>query len=308
MDLAWELFENLPTLTKPRTDFISLFILSILKVGTVNLVKISIGKGCEAHAKSNYRRIQRFIDEVNWCYQYLVPLILKWAGISGPLTLIINRTNCKLGNSNINILCVSVLGVGFCVPLIWKLLPKRGNSSQDERMNLISKMLDIPTSPKIKTIIGDTEFIGSVWLKYMKDNNIGMIIRLKDNQNAKRINKLYKVSNIIKGNSRKGIQCNGKQYWIDYIQVYIHGFKHKSTRGKLENLIVASLDKNIKVSEEYSNRCFIESMFKNFKTNGFNMKDTHVTDLDRLETLFGLLTLGYICAINAGKILMREKP
>ena len=38
------------------------------------------------------------------------------------------------------------------------------------------------------------------------------------------------------------------------------------------------------------------------------MEDTHVTKLDRLETLFGLLTLGYICAIIAGKIILREKP
>ena len=49
-------------------------------------------------------------------------------------------------------------------------------------------------------------------------------------------------------------------------------------------------------------------MFKNFKSNGFNMEDTHVTKTERLETLFGLLTLGYICAINAGKIILKEKP
>lgn len=38
------------------------------------------------------------------------------------------------------------------------------------------------------------------------------------------------------------------------------------------------------------------------------MEDTHVTDIERLETLFGLLPLGFICAINAGKIIMNEKP
>lgn len=147
-----------------------------------------------------------------------------------------------------------------------------------------------------------------MWFKYLKNNSIGILIRLKDNQYAKRYNKLFKVNSIIKYKSRKGCQCNGKLYWIDNIQVYIHGFKYRNSTGKIENLIVASFDRKIKVSEEYSNRWFIESMFKNFKTNGFNIEDTHVTDLNRLETLFGLLTLGYICAINAGKILMTEKP
>lgn len=60
------------------------------------------------------------------------------------------------------------------------------------------------------------------------------------------------------------------------------------------------------MSEEYLNRWFIESMFKNFKTNGFNLDDTKVTDLNRLETIFGLLTPGYIFAINVSKILMTQ--
>jgi len=307
-NIAWELFENLPTLTKPRTDFIALFIISILKVGTVNLVKIAIGMGSNADAKSNYRRIQRFIDQVRWCHKTLVPLLLKWSGIQGPLTLIIDRTNWKLGKADINILCVSVLGAGFCVPLIWMLLPKRGNSSQQERIDLIASLLQIPGLPPVKTIIGDREFIGIKWFKYLKNNKIGILIRLKDNQLVKRYNKIIPVSNVIKGNTRRSVQCNGKLYWMEDIQVYIHGFRYRNGDGKLENLIVASFDKDTRVSKEYSNRWYIECMFKNFKSNGFNMEDTHVTKTERLETLFGLLALGYVCAVNAGKIILEEKP
>ena len=307
-NFAWELLENLPTLTKPRTDFIAVFILSILKVGTVNLAKISIGMGTNAQIKSNYRRIQRFIDQVTWSYPSLVILIIKWSGITGPLTLIIDRTNWKLGKSNINILCICVLGDGFCIPLIWKLLDKRGNSSQAERVDLFKNLLSIPNFPKIKVVIGDREFIGSEWIKYLKFNKIGILFRIKDNQYVVRYKKKYKVSSVIRGNTRRGIQCNKKQYWMADVQIYIHGFRYRNSEGKLENLIIASFDPNIKVSEEYANRWYIETMFKNFKTNGFNMEDTHVTKLDRLETLFGLLTLGYLCAINAGKIVLKEKP
>ncbi len=92
-NIAWELFENLPSLTKPRTDFIALIIVSVLKVGTVNLSKISIGMGGQANVQSNYRRIQSFIDQIRWCYLALFPLILKWSNVKGPLTLIIDSTN-----------------------------------------------------------------------------------------------------------------------------------------------------------------------------------------------------------------------
>jgi len=307
-NFAWELNRTLPELTKPRTDLIALFILSILKVGTVNLVKISVALGSKAQSKSNYRRLQRFLDQVTWCFESLCPLILRWAGLTSPITLVIDRTNWKLGKANINILCISVINDNYCIPLIWKFLDKRGNSSQLERIELVSKLLSIPNLPKIQSIIGDREFIGSIWIKYMKDNDIGVLIRLKDNMFVSRYRKKVKVVNVIKGNTRKGCQCDKKQYWLDDVQIYIHGFRYQNDDGKLENLIIASFVPTTKVSAEYSKRWYIEVMFKNFKTNGFNMEDTHVTNHQRLETLFGLLTLGYICAINAGKIIFKEKP
>ena len=116
------------------------------------------------------------------------------------------------------------------------------------------------------------------------------------------------MADIIKGNSRRTIQCDGKKYRMVDVQIYIHGFRYRNSDGKTENMLVVSFGKDTKVSKEYSDRWYIEVMFKNFKSNGFNMESTHVTDLKRLETLFGLLTLGYICAINAGKIIKKEKP
>jgi hypothetical protein len=308
-NIAWDLINNLPTLSKPRTDLIALFIMSILKAGTINLVKIALCMDSQAKASSSYRRIQRFIEQVTWCFGCLIPLILKWSEITESLTLVIDRTNWKLGKCDINILCVAVLGDGFCIPVIWKLLPKRGNSSQDERIDLISRLLNIDGIPKIQRIIGDREFIGSKWFKYLKDNKIDILIRLKDNQKVRRYNKIYRVNQVIEGNSRRGVQCNGNKYWMSQdVQIYIHGFRYKNEENKLENLIVASYTRDVKVDKEYSKRWYIECMFKNFKTNGFNMEDTHVTKTSRLETLFGLLTLGYICAIRAGKIIKREKP
>ncbi|MBK9151978.1 MAG: hypothetical protein IPM26_13725 [Saprospiraceae bacterium] len=125
---------------------------------------------------------------------------------------------------------MSVLGEQFCVPLIWKLLPKRGNSSQQERIDLISELLLIPGLPDIKVMIGDREFVGATWFKYLKDN-----------------------------------------------------------KSKMENLIVASFEKDTKVSKEYSDRWYIEVMFKNFKSNGFDMESTHVTDLESLRNCFDYL-------------------
>ena len=307
-DFAWELRTNLKNLTKPRIDFIALFIQSILKVGTVNLVKIAIGMNTSVQVQSNYRRIQRFIKEVNWCYAQLIPLLLKWGGINGPLTLVIDRTNWKLGKANINILCIAALGDGLCIPLIWMLLPKQGNSSQEERIELINQLLSIANIPKIRVVIGDREFIGSKWFKYLKSNNINVLIRLRNNQYVKRYRKHVMVCQAIQGNKRKGKQCNGQRYWLDDVQVYLHGFRYRGQDKKIDLLIVASFSNDFKMSDEYAKRWQIESMFKNFKSNGFNLEETHVIDFKRLESLFGLLAIAYTTVIKTGKLIQEKMP
>ncbi len=49
---------------KARINFMSMFILSLIKVCTVNLVKISAGLSGEVKLDSNYRRAQRFFQNL----------------------------------------------------------------------------------------------------------------------------------------------------------------------------------------------------------------------------------------------------
>jgi hypothetical protein len=42
----------------------------------------------QAKASSSYRRIQRFIEQVTWCFGCLIQLFLKWSEITESLTLV----------------------------------------------------------------------------------------------------------------------------------------------------------------------------------------------------------------------------
>jgi len=46
-----------------------------------------------------------------------------------------------------------------------------------------------------------------------------------------------------------------------------------------------------------------QSAFKALKTSGFNIEDTHLTDLDRVEKLFALVLVAFIWAYKAGIFL-----
>ncbi len=77
-ELTGELMKNLSTLTKPRIDLIGLFILAIVQVTSVNLAKISLAMDTKSKTRSNYRRLQRFIKEINWTNTSLIQMILNF--------------------------------------------------------------------------------------------------------------------------------------------------------------------------------------------------------------------------------------
>lgn len=308
-ELSGELMKNLNTLTKPRIDLIGLFILAIVKVTSVNLAKIALAMDTRSKTGSNYRRLQRFIKEINWANTSLIPLILKWLKMDDvPYTLLIDRTNWEFGNKKINILMISVLYEGYSVPLGWSLLNKKGNSNQGDRWDLLNKIIDKVGPGKIKYIIGDREFGGTYWYNYLNNNGIKFVIRIKENQKVYHDSQEISVKSIVKSNSRKGRHSNNKKYEYGKLEVYVSGFRFRNDKNKLEYLIILSQEKITDVTAVYGQRWQIESMFKNMKSNGFHMEDTHLQKDSRIETLIGLIALSYTWMLITGLMIKKNNP
>ena len=53
---------------------------------------------------------------------------------------------------------------GVAYPLVWKMLEKKGNSSSDERMDLLDRFQEIFPKAQIAYVCGDREFVGKSWL------------------------------------------------------------------------------------------------------------------------------------------------
>ena len=307
-ELARELIENLPSFKKPRTDLIALAILSVILVQTSNLSRIAVAMSTKCQRKSNYRRLQRFIDEVQWVSMELMKLVIKWTDLEPPFILLIDRTTWHFGSQPINILCISILGEGFSVPIAWSLLDKKGNSRQKERIDLLQKVIDVFGKESIKAILADREFTGDHWFKYLNDNDIEICIRVTNNRIVKRNGKIRPILSVIKGNKRKGSTSDGKRYWLCGIQVYVYGFTIRNDKGKLESLIVVSQTKEHDKIDLYAKRWYIENMFKDLKSNGFNLEETHVQNLARLHTLIGLIVLAHAWAIRVGTYIKKSQP
>lgn len=108
-------------------------------------------------------------------------------GLAGrPWTLAIDRTNWKLGRTEINILMISAEWRGISVPLIFTVLSKAGNSNTGERIDLLSRLKRVFPKMKIAALTGGREFIGNAWMAHLEKEKIPFILRLKENQHVAR--------------------------------------------------------------------------------------------------------------------------
>ena len=87
-----------------------------------------------------------------------------------------------------NILMVVVSCGQTTVPLYWEMLDnKSGNSSCQQRNELLGCCIDLIGTQRIGLVIGDREFVGHRWLKYLKDRGIRFVMRLPKHHQIHRL-------------------------------------------------------------------------------------------------------------------------
>jgi hypothetical protein len=127
---------------RARIKFLARFLVAILAVKTVCLTQIASVFPGEAKPESHYKRIQRFLAnfEIDLCL--LARVVIALVGQEPPWILALDRTNWKLGKTELNILMLALVYKGVAFPLFWSVLYKAGNSSTAERVALLERFLE----------------------------------------------------------------------------------------------------------------------------------------------------------------------
>ena len=163
---------------------------------------------------------------------------------------------------------------------------------------------------KVKyTIIADREFIGSQWISYLNLSQIPYDIRIRENLKVIYRRKEMRVSTIFSKLKVGEIKTIPHTVRIGDAEVYMQGTRIINTKNRKEEfLIVITYDDPGGSIERYRERWYIENMFKDLKSNGFNLESTHVTKLNRLETLMFVLAIAYAWMIKIGRIVVKNNP
>lgn len=289
---------------KARNDSMVRMIFGLIKLGSVQLTSLARTFDSQAKTSSTTRRIQRFFQSQDIKLEQIARLIIAIIPLPVEIILTLDRTNWKFGSKEINFLTVAFVFKSASIPIFWKLLDHKGNSDTAQRIEILSKVLEILGERKIHCLLADREFIGEDWFNWLKDNDIPLCIRIRNTHkirhkngglvqikflcNDLKPNEFKVFKNVRFGNQRLNVTC---------------------LKLETEFLILASSPSIEALSLAiYRKRWTIECLFKDMKTNGFNLESTHVKDSSKLIKLFALCAVAFAWSVKAGAIKNEIAP
>ena len=174
------LLQHLPVVRNlARKKFVGQFIIGLLKSRNVQFCEVAQHLNDAAKPASNETRIQDFFRKPDLNYLVLAQLVLRLLPATGKLRLCLDRTEWDFGQCQVNILLVTVGQGAFQVPLYWELLDNRsGNSNAADRIALLRVCVQVLGKHRIGLVLGDREFVGHAWFKWLRENDLNFVMRL----------------------------------------------------------------------------------------------------------------------------------
>jgi len=288
---------------KARLNCLVQILLALFTVRTVNLTQVAAAFQASVKEESSYRRVCRFFTTFSFDMSIIVLLVFRLFPLEDSYLLILDRTNWKWGKPPINILMLSVAYRGISIPLFWVVLDLEGNSCTGDRISMLKRVIERIGATKIHALLADREFVGTEWFHFLIAQKIPFIIRVKQNS----VIKIGENQTLQVGCLRKWL---GQRKIINYpvtlwgCSLYVSIERRK---GSKEPMIVVSNFQFENPLGMYRRRWEIETMFGCFKTRGFRMEDTHITDPDKIEKLVFVLAIAFCWAYRTGDIQSQKE-
>ena len=292
-------------LNRARRNFVAKFVVALIKVKTVNLAEVALAFTGRAQPESSYKRIQRFLRLFELPYAAVALALVRQAGVPAPFVLTLDRTEWQLGSVWLNVMVVGVAYRGVALPVLWRVLEKKGCASTEEKLEVVEAFVHLFGTGVIKFLAADREFADRGLFRYLRACGVDFRIRLKRNAlvangrgQVAQAWRLFRSQRTGVGLALPGLRrCWGMELHLSGLRL-----------PKGEYVIVASPRVAAAALADYGRRWEIETLFGCLKSRGFRLEETHVTDPERLSKLMALLALAFCWAVVVGEWLTRHKP
>lgn len=291
---------------KARLICFSMLVIALFACRTICLYRLAVVMASDAELASRYKRSKRFFSTFVFDTQQFAQLLLRWfIPEDKEIYLILDRTNWFLGKAKINVFMLGVAYEGIAIPLFWQLLPKAGNATAQEHIELLQRFCTVFHRQPIHGVLGDREFATGKLFRWCRQHEIPFYIRIKEGSDVRiKSKKIASAKKLFR-------HLHPKQQDIFRMDVEVFGQKvylagSRSESGELMIVATNQLPKN--AIAIYLRRWEIENLFQCLKGRGFQFESTHITELERLDKLVALLAVGFCWAHKVGEWLAIKKP
>jgi hypothetical protein len=258
----------------------------------------------ETSSESHYKRLIRFINTWSKKKGFKESLLrhnVRLLRARGFDTLLLDGTSWRFGQQKVHYLVLSIVVRKVSIPIFWKQMGKIGASSQEDRIKLFeeaSKLFNL----RGMTLIADREYVGKEWFKYLIDNGINFVIRIKWCDFFK------EVEQTKEGTYKKlTYRCAASGKFIHH-PIELLGYRYeilmfRNPKKNLEDpvfLLLTNLAPTKHTANKYKTRWKIECMFKHLKSNGYHLEDINLRDEGKAEFMLALVATSFVLAIREG--------
>ncbi|CAM3539884.1 hypothetical protein DESA109040_15745 [Deinococcus saxicola] len=192
-------------------ELLALLVLAL--IGAKDVRHAALAERCPGNAQtaSIIRQIERFFHQHPLCPLDVARLVLALLPDVKRREFSLDRTNWKLGKTDVNALVLAVNWRGVAVPLLFELLPHSGNSGTSTRLALLDEALTLMDCCEVATIYADREFIGQAWIQGLAERGLPITVRLRVDA---------RIDDLPAGEWLGGLQPRKKAMLLDSVEVY----------------------------------------------------------------------------------------
>lgn len=184
-----------------------------------------------------------------------------------------------------------------------------GNSNTNQRISILKDCINFFGKERIGLFLGDREFIGHEWLKYLKTNNIYFCVRVPKSHNMHvwRIEKFEENTPIIEKAEEQllTVEAKGRNF-LRLKNVMVDGvwgnvFLSRDKDGELLYLFGTSEAKWL--GQLYKKRWKIEAFFQAIKERRFDLEATRLKSNKKLKKLVAFVGIAYAITSCIGQYI-----
>jgi hypothetical protein len=257
--------------------------------------------------ESRRRKLQRFLVLPQFTFGNIwFPIVAYWLETYCPIGTVLYVAIDRTQWGCINLLMISLIWDKRAIPVYWGILPKLGSSNLQEQQVVLLPVFRLLKGYKIVTL-GDREFCSVDLANWLREQKVYFCLRLRRDEYIQVEGELWlQLQNLglAPGVSIffQGVKVRKTKGFAGFNLVCKWKRKYRGAAPKEGWFILTNLQDLPIAIAAYKKRFCIEEMFRDYKSGGYNLEATKVSE-QRLNTLIFLIAIAYTSAIiQGGKI------